>query len=219
MAVDETMHRLYMSVAGGVRVVDTRSQETVGELVFGAGSENAQIAVDTIHGTVVLGDKYNETLRIINAERPKISGRAGDGIVGESIDYQYQVGGDPVGTVTVTGGLPDGLALDASGRLEGTPTAARTYRLEMTVSNIFGQSSHSDTIRIGELRGELPTISGSAGTGVVGEVVDCQYEIGGGNLVGRCPLLRGRCFPTASPSMPRAASPVSRRRRGLSLSS
>lgn len=57
---------------------------------------------------------------------PTFSGDLGDDYTGESVDYQYAVSG--TGTITLTAGaLPDGLAMNAGGRITGTRTTIGEY--------------------------------------------------------------------------------------------
>lgn len=69
---------------------------------------------------------------------PSISGGVPDGRVGDVVDYAYTVTpayfGQPVSLV-LTGSLPDGLSMDASGRVTGTRTASGSFSWTITPSS------------------------------------------------------------------------------------
>lgn len=69
---------------------------------------------------------------------PSISGALPDGYVGDVVDYQYTISrafpGQAV-TLTLTGSLPAGLSMDATGHVTGTLTTADSYSWRITPSS------------------------------------------------------------------------------------
>ncbi|MGA8851266.1 MAG: leucine-rich repeat protein, partial [Aeromicrobium sp.] len=81
------------------------------------------------------------------------------GAVGTEFIYTPTVTGTPTPEVTTSSPLPDGLNLDASGVISGTPaeSAGGEYPITLTASNTGGTSSHDVTVTINE----APTLGGS----------------------------------------------------------
>lgn len=89
---------------------------------LGAGGQTATIAAD---------------IRI-NAE-PTIAGEPPAALAGAPYDWRFTTGGYPAPTVTLAdGALPDGLVLDATGRLHGTPTGAGSFEFDVAATNSQG---------------------------------------------------------------------------------
>jgi hypothetical protein len=64
-----------------------------------------------------------------------LHGLAPQGTTGSPYSYQFDVGGFPQPTVTVTGDVPPGLGVSPSGLLSGTPTRAGTYSFTLRAEN------------------------------------------------------------------------------------
>lgn len=178
MALDVDLHRLYRPGFTGATVVDTLTNRVTGSV--GPSAVQAVAAVNPLTHDILTLDRNNGVLIIIAAAPPTITGTLGDLRLGEPVDFQYTVGGEPIGVVTVTGGaLPDGVSIDGTGRLTGTPTAAGPFEFELTATNAFSTATHIDALTVTEIRGEAPTISGTAGELLRGEPVDFRYDVGG----------------------------------------
>jgi len=55
-----------------------------------------------------------------------------------AVDPTVSIGGPSVQASVITGSLPPGMSLDASGRISGTPTTAGVYSLQITMKNASG---------------------------------------------------------------------------------
>ncbi|KQQ10878.1 putative Ig domain-containing protein [Rathayibacter sp. Leaf296] len=83
------------------------------------------------------------------AVAPTVSGVVAAGMVGSAYDYSYTVTGSPTPTVSVISGtLPPGLTLSASGRLTGTPTVAGTSTFTVRAENSAGVARATSTLTV-----------------------------------------------------------------------
>lgn len=74
-----------------------------------------------------------------------------DGLVDEPFEFELDAQGSPLPTLSLTGALPPGLALDlASGILSGTPTETGTFSFTVTASNgVSPDASREYSVTIG----------------------------------------------------------------------
>lgn len=84
--------------------------------------------------TSTVGTNIDAVITITAA--PTITGTPPAGIVDQAYDYTFTTTGTPTPQVTLTDGeLPDGLTLDDTGHLTGTPTTPGTFDFELTATN------------------------------------------------------------------------------------
>ncbi|PPG20249.1 hypothetical protein C5C74_04970 [Rathayibacter sp. AY1E8] len=80
---------------------------------------------------------------------PTLSGTVAAGVVGSAYDFRYAVSGTPAPSVSlVSGALPAGLTLDATGRLSGTPTTAGTTTFSIQAANSAGTARATSTLTV-----------------------------------------------------------------------
>jgi hypothetical protein len=78
---------------------------------------------------------------------PVVSGTAGAGEVGVTYSAAFTATGDPTPTFTATG-LPDGLSIDSTGNVTGTPTVGGTFNATITAANSAGTADYPVTFTI-----------------------------------------------------------------------
>jgi hypothetical protein len=105
----------------------------------------------------------------VDTVAPSISGTPPSGGVSEPYSFTFAIGGDPAPTVTYTGALPPGLALDSNGMLSGTPTKNGTFSFTVNATNgtepdaawpVSVLIRPKPSIRIGD----ATTVEGNSGT-------------------------------------------------------
>jgi hypothetical protein len=98
---------------------------------------------------------------------PGISGTPTSPVhVGTPYTGGYTVTGDPAPTTSVTAGaLPDGLAIDDTGAITGTPTAPGTFPFTVTATNGVPDDAHVDGTIV--VLPQDPTITGTPPPGEV----------------------------------------------------
>jgi hypothetical protein len=80
---------------------------------------------------------------------------------GTPVDFHLSVDGTPAPAVTVaSGALPSGLALDADGRVHGTPNAVGAYALSVAATNTYGTDTQSYSGTVAMALASAPTITG-----------------------------------------------------------
>ena len=100
-----------------------------------------------------------------------VSGAMPDAYVGDSVSYQYTVTGGVLPYSVSATGLPDGLSMDATGKVTGTATKAGTFAITIAATDDCGnESSHADEVVIGAM-----TISGDLADGYAGGVSSGSY--------------------------------------------
>lgn len=82
-------------------------------------------------------------------DAPRIAGAAGEGVLGDTIDFGYEVAGTPEPSLEMTAGsLPDGVVFTADGRLTGSLETVGTFEFEITATNAAGAATHTDTVTV-----------------------------------------------------------------------
>jgi len=141
-----------------------------------AGDSTFRVVARNVYGGRASAE---HTVSIATAAVPTITGRAPDGTVGVGYASSYTVTGAPAPTVTVLSGtLPTGLTLSASGNLTGTPTAAGTSTFTVQAASSAGTAQLTDSITVAAAA-VAPSVSGVAAAGIVGAAYDYAYTVSG----------------------------------------
>ncbi|MEV7971786.1 putative Ig domain-containing protein [Cellulomonas sp. NPDC089187] len=133
---------------------------------------------------------FDWTIVLVTA--PTLTGAPPQGTVSAAYDYLFALTGDPQPTVSVSAGtLPEGLVLDADGRLHGTPTTAGSWTIELQAENAGGVVHVATTLTIvgpelwvahdEVLAGESQTVTGTGfapGEEIAVELHSTPVEVG-----------------------------------------
>ncbi len=101
------------------------------------------------------------------------AGALGNGVVGVPYNKTLTADNSPTSWALVSGVLPLGLSINASGVISGTPTTAGAYTFEVTASNSTGTSASvafSITIAANATPPAISTVPGALTAGTVGTV-------------------------------------------------
>ncbi|MBQ9420044.1 MAG: putative Ig domain-containing protein [Synergistaceae bacterium] len=139
-----------------------------------AGTTTVPITASTAAGNVSANVKF-----YIEAKptKPKIStSKLPDGQINQAYSQRIIATGTAPVTLTIEG-QPNGLTMNASGDVSGTPTAAGTFTMKVTASNIYTELNETTITKNVKLtiKAELPVIADPASsdmTAVVGEEFD-----------------------------------------------
>jgi len=88
-----------------------------------------------------IGPRSSESFTWTILPAPSLVGVPGDGVVGESYEFVFGVGGDPAPEVGVvdSGLLPPGLSVSGDGVLSGVPTSAGVFEFVVVAGNGVGE--------------------------------------------------------------------------------
>ena len=111
-----------------------------------------------------------------------------DGISGIGCVRELYATGTPVPTWALASGtLPDGLVLDESGIISGTPTSTGTFEFTVTATNTAGTATKTLTLTIGESKinsaPEITSSNSALAKGTVGSEYGCYVSATGARPV------------------------------------
>jgi hypothetical protein len=151
------------------------------------------------HGTVTIGVPANTVVdswdqnnsastgspSVLYGTPPAITSSPPGGTVNSGYNFQYATTGDPTITFTRTSGtFPDGLSMNNSGALTGTPSRAGTFTGQVQASSPYGAATQDFTIVIGcptfsILPASLTTTSAAV---FYSQALSVSSEIGAGSV-------------------------------------
>ena len=111
--------------------------------------------VDLVEAATGVDLQFRTQINSATATSATISGTPPTAMaIGDSLNFQFTVGGNPSPTVTFTGTLPPGLGLSSTGTLSGAATTAGNYTFTVKADN--GSPNPPSVQRTIVVRGTLP---------------------------------------------------------------
>jgi hypothetical protein len=121
------------------------------------GTVTVEVTATNAHGD------DSASLTLDTGSRPAIlSSTLASGTVGVLYAQNLLGSGTPVRSWSTSDALPDGLTLDGSGLISGTPTAAGTVVFEAQVENEYGSATRDITLTINPVGPVAPSITSAA---------------------------------------------------------